>query len=149
VILCLSHSLKWFSKYVFSVLVYPFFESTRLFSKKVPQWSLLLRFFRLSKHEKKMSLPSLGSWKIHWRGFHHILLITFSSLLLWPNVGSMLLSTEPSEAFLIRKPCSTLPRCLETFGPWRIFPECPYFEHQSCPWALNLYVFNTHSSFVT
>jgi hypothetical protein len=47
---------------------------------------------------------------------------------IWPNVGSMLLSTKPSEACLIRKPCSTLPLHLETFGPWRIFPECPFLH---------------------
>jgi hypothetical protein len=132
------------------VLFYPFFEPTRLPSKKVPRWSLLLRFFRLSKYEKSLSLPSLGSLNSHRRTLPLcVVLITFSYSHLWPNAGSMLLSTEPSKACLIRKPCSTLPLRLDTFGPWRIFPKCPYFEHQSCPYALNLYVCNTRSSFVT
>jgi hypothetical protein len=42
------------------VLVYPFFEPTRLSSKKVPQWSLLLHFFRLSKYEKNVELTFSG-----------------------------------------------------------------------------------------
>jgi hypothetical protein len=46
------------------MLVYPFFELIRLPLKKVPQWSLLLRFFKLSKNEKPPRLPYLGSFKI-------------------------------------------------------------------------------------
>jgi hypothetical protein len=116
------------------MLVYPFFEPTRLPLKKVPQWSLLLRFFRLSKYEKPSSLPSMGSLNLHLRMLPLcVLLIAFSYLHLWPNVGSMLLSTEPSEACLIRKPCSTLPLCLDTFGPWRIFPECPFLAYVPLP----------------
>jgi hypothetical protein len=132
------------------MLVYPFFKPTRLPSKKVPQWSLLLHFFRLSKYEKPPILPSLGSLNSHRRMLPLcVLLIVFAYPHLWPNVGSMLLSTEPSKACLIRNPYSTLPLCLDTFGPWRIFPECPYIEHQFCPCALNLYVCNTRSSIVT
>jgi hypothetical protein len=132
------------------VLVYPFFEPTRLPSENVPQWSLLLRFFRLSKYEKPPILPSLCSLNLHRRTLPLcVVLIAFAYQHLWPNASSMLLSTEPSKACLICKPCSTLPLRLDTFGPWRIFPKCPYFEHQSCPCALNLYVCNTCSSFVT
>jgi hypothetical protein len=58
------------------VLVYPFFEPTRLPSKKVPQWSLLLRFFRLSKYEKLSSLPSLGSLNLHRRMLPLCVLLT-------------------------------------------------------------------------
>jgi hypothetical protein len=86
------------------VLVYPFFESTRLYSKKVPQWSLLLCFFRLSKYEKPPSLPSLGSLNLH-RGMLPlcVLLTTF--------------------AYLIRQPCNSLLLHLNTFGARRIFLE--------------------------
>jgi hypothetical protein len=49
------------------VLVYPFFEPTRLLTKKAPHWSFLLCFFRLSKHEKSPSFPSLGSLNLHRR----------------------------------------------------------------------------------
>ena len=42
----------------------------------------------------------------------------------------MLLSTKPSEACLIRNPCSTL----DTFGPWRIFLGCPFLAYVPLPW---------------
>jgi hypothetical protein len=87
------------------VLVYPFFKSTRLYSKKVPQWSLLLCFFRLSKYEKPLSLPSLGSLKLHRR-----------------TLPLCVLST--AFAYLIRQPCNSLLLRLNTFGLQRIFPEC-------------------------
>ena len=132
------------------MLVYPFFKPTRLPSKKVPQWSLLLCFFRLSKYEKPPILPSLGSLNSHRRTLPLcVVLLTFVYARLWPNDGSMLLSTEPSKACLVCKPCRTFPLRLDTFGPWWIFPKCPYFEHQSCPYALNLYVCNTRPLFVT
>jgi hypothetical protein len=83
-----------------------------------PQQSLLLRFFRLSKYEKPMSLPSLVSLKLHRRTLPLcVLLIVFACLHLWPIVGYMLLLIEPSEACLIRKPYRTLPLRLDTFGP--------------------------------
>ena len=86
------------------MLVYPFFELTRLPSKKVPQWSLLLCFFRLSKYEKPPSLPSLGSLNLHRRTLPLCVLLT-------------------AFAYLIRQPCSTLLLCLNTLSPQRIFPE--------------------------
>jgi hypothetical protein len=86
------------------VLVYPFFEPTRLLSKKVPQWSLLLCFFRLSKYEKPPSLPSLGSLNLHRR-----------------TLPLCVLST--AFAYLIHQPCDSLLLRLNTFGRWRIFPE--------------------------
>jgi hypothetical protein len=86
------------------VLVYPFFEPTRLFSKKVPHWSLLLCFFRLFKHEKPPSLPSLGSLNLHRRALPLCVLST-------------------AFAYLIHHPCDSLLLRLNTFGCWRIFPE--------------------------
>jgi hypothetical protein len=86
------------------VIVYPFFEPTRLSSKKVPQWSLLLCFFRLSKYEKPPSLPSLGSLNLHQR-----------------TLPLCVLST--AFAYLIHQPCDSLLLHLNTFGHWRIFPE--------------------------
>jgi hypothetical protein len=86
------------------VLVYPFFELTRLLSKKVPQWSLLLCFFRLSKYEKPPSLPSLGSLNLHRR-----------------TLPLCVLST--TFAYLIHQPCDNLILRLNTFGHWRIFPK--------------------------
>jgi hypothetical protein len=86
------------------VLVYPFFELTRLPSKKVPQWSLLLCFFRLSKYEKPLSLPSLGSLNLHRRMLPLCVLLT-------------------TFAYLIRQPCNSLLLRLNTSGPRRIFPK--------------------------
>jgi hypothetical protein len=86
------------------VLVYPFFELTRLSSKKVPQWSLLLCFFRLSKYEKPPSLPSIGSLNLHRR-----------------TLPLCVLST--AFAYLIHQPCDSLLLRLNTFGCRRIFPE--------------------------
>jgi hypothetical protein len=86
------------------VLVYPFFKLTRLPSKKVPQWSLLLCFFRLSKYEKPPSLPSLGSLNLHRRMLPLCVLLT-------------------AFAYLIHHPCNSLLLRLNTFGPQRIFPE--------------------------
>jgi hypothetical protein len=50
------------------MLVYPFFEPTRLFSKKVLEWSLLLHFFRLSKREKIIELTFSGLVKNTLKG---------------------------------------------------------------------------------
>jgi hypothetical protein len=86
------------------VLVYPFFELTRLYSKKVPQWSLLLCFFRLSKYEKPPRLPSLGSLNLHRRTLPLCVLLT-------------------AFAYFIRWPCNCLLLRLNTFGPQRIFPK--------------------------
>ena len=86
------------------MLVYPFFESTRLLSKKVPQWSFLLCFFRLSKHEKSPSFTSLGSLKLHRR-----------------TLPSCVLST--AFASFTHQSSNSLPLRLNTFGRWRIFPE--------------------------
>jgi hypothetical protein len=87
------------------VLVYPFFEPTRQSSKKVPQWSLLLCFFRLSKYEKPLSLPSLGSLNLHRRTLPLCVLLTVF-------------------AYLIRQPCNSLLLRLNTFDLQRIFTEC-------------------------
>jgi hypothetical protein len=86
------------------VLVYPFFEPTRLLSKKVPQWSLLLCFFRLAKYEKPSSLPFLGSLNLHRR-----------------KLPLCVLST--AFVYLIHQPCDSLLLCLNTFGHRGIFPE--------------------------
>jgi hypothetical protein len=86
------------------VLVYPFFKPTRLLSKKVPHWSLLLGFFRLSKYEKPPSLPSLGSLNLHQR-----------------MLPLCVLST--AFAYLTHKSCNNFLLRLNTFGHWRIFPE--------------------------
>jgi hypothetical protein len=86
------------------VLVYPFFEPTRLLSKKVPQRSLLLCLFKLSKHEKPSSLPSLGSLNLHRR-----------------MLPLCVLST--TFAYLIHQPCDSLLLHLNTFGRRRIFPK--------------------------
>jgi hypothetical protein len=86
------------------VLVYPFFEPTRLLSKKVPQWSFLLCFFRLSKYEKSLSFPSLGSLNLHRR-----------------TLPLCVLST--AFASFTHQPSNSLPLRLNTFGHWRIFPE--------------------------
>ena len=82
----------------------PFFEPTRLLSKKVPHWSLLLCFFKLSKYEKPLSLPSLGSLILHRRMLPLCVLSTaFASF-----------THQLSNSF---------PLHLNTFGHWRIFPE--------------------------
>jgi hypothetical protein len=86
------------------VLVYPFFEPTRLLTKKVPQWSFLLCFFRLSKYEKSPSFPSLGSLNLHQR-----------------TLPLCVLST--AFAYLTHQPCNNLLLRLNTFGHWRIFVE--------------------------
>jgi hypothetical protein len=85
------------------VLVYPFFKPTRLSLKEVPQWSLLLCFFRLSKYEKPRTLPSLGSLNLHRR-----------------MLPLCVLST--AFAYLIHQPCDSLLLRLNTFGCQRIFP---------------------------
>jgi hypothetical protein len=109
------------------VLVYPFFEPTRLLTKKVPQWSFLLCFFRLSKYEKSPSFPSLGSLNLHRR-----------------TLPLCVLST--AFASFTHQPSNSLPLRLNTFGHWRIFPEYHFLEHQSCPCALSLYVCYARSS---
>jgi hypothetical protein len=82
----------------------PFFEPTRLSLKKVPQWSLVLCFFKLFKYEKPPSLPSLGSFNLHRRTLPLcVLLTTFS--------------------YLIHQPCDNFLLRLNTFGHQRIFPE--------------------------
>ena len=86
------------------MLVYPFFEPTRLLTKKVPQWSFLLCFFRLSKYEKSPSFPSLGSLKLHRR-----------------TLPLCVLST--TFASFTHQAGNSLPLRLNTFGHWRIFPE--------------------------
>jgi hypothetical protein len=86
------------------VLVYPFFEPTRLLTKKVPQWSFLLCFFRLSKYEKSPRFPSLGSLNLHRR-----------------TLPLCVLST--AFASFTHQPSNSLPLHLNTFGHWRIFPE--------------------------
>jgi hypothetical protein len=121
------------------VLVYPFSELTRLYLKKVPQWSLLLHFFRLSKYEKPSSLPSLGLLKLHQRTLPLcVLLITFSYLCLWPNASSMLLSTKPSKTCLIRKPCNTLPLHLDTLAHGGISRVSFSYIY---PFSLSIHVF--------
>jgi hypothetical protein len=86
------------------VLVYPFFKLIRLLTKKVPQWSFLLWFFRLSKYEKTSSFPSLGSLNLHQRMLPLcVLSTTFASF--------------------THQPSNSLPLHLNTFGHRRIFPE--------------------------
>ena len=110
------------------MLVYPFFEPTRLLTKKVPQWSFLLCFFRLSKYEKSPSFPSLGSLNLHRRTLPLCVLSTaFASFTHQPSSNSLHLR-------------------LNTFGHWRIFSEYHFLEHQSCPCALSLYVCDARSS---
>jgi hypothetical protein len=89
------------------VRVYPFFKPTRLSSKKVPQWSLLLCFFRLSKYEKPSSLTSLCSLNLHRRTLPLCFLLT-------------------TFAYLVRQPCNRFLLHLNTLGPRRIFPEYQY-----------------------
>jgi hypothetical protein len=84
------------------VLVYPFFEPTRLLTKKVPQWSFLLCFFRLSKYGKSPSFPSLGSLNLHRR-----------------TLPSCVLSTAFSS--FTHQPRNSLRLRFNTFGHWRIF----------------------------
>jgi hypothetical protein len=69
--------------------------------KKVPQWSFLLCFFRLSKHEKSPSFPSLGSLNLHRR--------TLPLCVLSTALASF--THQPSNSFLLR---------LNTFSHWRI-----------------------------
>jgi hypothetical protein len=99
------------------VLVYPFFEPTRLLSKNVPQWSFLLCFFRLSKYEKPSSFPSLGSLKLHRRALPLCVLST-------------------AFASFTHQPSNSLPLCLNTFGHRRIFPE--YHFPRTLVWSLCL-----------
>ena len=84
------------------MLVYPFFEPTRLLTKKVPQRSFLLCFFRLSKHEKSPSFPSLGSLNLHRR-----------------TLPLCVLST--AFASFTHQPRNSLRLRFNTFGHWRIF----------------------------
>jgi hypothetical protein len=86
------------------MLVYPFFEPPRLLMKKVPQWSFLLCFFRLSKYEKPPSFPSLGSLNLHLR-----------------NLPLCVLSTTFTS--FTHQPSNSLPLHLNTFGHRRIFLE--------------------------
>jgi hypothetical protein len=86
------------------VLVYPFFEPTRLLTKKVPQWSFLLCFFRLSKYEKSPSFPSLGSLNLHRR-----------------TLPLCVLST--AFASFTHQPRNSLRLRFNTFGHWRIFSK--------------------------
>ena len=72
--------------------------------KKVPQWSFLLCFFRLSKYEKSPSLPSLGSLNLRQRTLPLCVLSTAS-------------------ASFTFQPSNSLPLRLNTFGHWRLFPE--------------------------
>jgi hypothetical protein len=89
------------------MLVYPFFEPTRLLPKKVPQWSFLLCFFRLSKHEKSLSSPSLGSLNLHRR-----------------TLPLCVLST--ALASFTHHLCNSLLLHLNTFGHWRIFSRVSF-----------------------
>jgi hypothetical protein len=84
------------------VLVYLFFEPTRLLTKKVPQGSFLLCFFRLSKYEKSPSFPSLGSLNLHRR-----------------TLPLCVLST--AFASFTHQPRNSLRLRFNTFGHWRIF----------------------------
>jgi hypothetical protein len=81
-----------------------FFETTRLFSKNISQWSLLLCFFKLSKYEKPLSLPSLGSLNLHRRTLTLCVLLT-------------------AFAYPIHQLCNKLFLRLNTFGLRKIFPE--------------------------
>jgi hypothetical protein len=101
------------------VLVYPFFEPTRLWLKKVPQQSLLLCFFRLSKYEKPPSLPSLGLLNLHRR-----------------MLPLCVLST--TFAYLIHQPCDSLLLHLNTFGRQRIFIEYHFTRKLVLSLCLNL-----------
>ena len=121
-ILSLSHSLKWFWIDVWLVLVYPFFEPTRLLTKKVPQWSFPLCFFRLSKYEKSPSFPSLGSLNLHRR-----------------TLPLCVLSTAFS--YLTHHPCNSLLLHLNTFGRWRIFPEYHFLRTSILSLCLELVCF--------
>ena len=76
----------------------------------VPHWSFLLCFFRLSKHEKSPSFPSLVSLKLHRRTLPLCVLSTASASF----------THQPSNSFLLR---------LNTFGHWRIFLE--YHFHRT------------------
>ena len=86
------------------MLVYPFSNRLDYLRKMVPQWSLLLRLFKLSKYEKPLSLPSLGSLNLHRRTLPFCVLST-------------------AFAYLIHHPCDGLLLRLNTFGRQRIFPE--------------------------
>jgi hypothetical protein len=101
------------------VLVYPFFEPTRLLTKKVPQWSFLLCFFRLSKHEKSPSFPSLGSLNLHRRTLPLCVLSTAS-------------------ASFTFQPSNSLPLRLNTFGHWRTFPEYHFLRTSALSSCLEL-----------
>jgi hypothetical protein len=104
------------------VLVYPFFELTRLLMKKVPQWSFLLCFFRLSKHEKSPSFPSLVSLKLHRRTLPlGVLSTAFASF-----------THQPSNSLFLR---------LNTFGHWRIFPEYHFLRTSVLSLCLELVCF--------
>jgi hypothetical protein len=104
------------------VLVYPFFEPTRLLMKKVPQWSFLLCFFRLSKYEKSLSFPSLGSLNLHRR-----------------MLPLCVLST--AFASFTHQPSNSLPLRLNTFGHWRIFPEYHFLRTSILSLCLELVCF--------
>ena len=103
--------------------------------KRYPSGVFFYAFSDSLKMKNRSILPSLGSLKLHRRMLPLcVLLIAFAYLHLWPNVGSMFLSTEPSKACLIHKPCSTLPLHLDTFGPWRIFSKCHFPSCVPFPW---------------
>ena len=104
------------------MLVYPFFKPTRLLTKKVPQWSFLLCFFRLSKYEKSPSFPSLGSLNLHRR-----------------MLPLCVLST--TFAYLVHQPCDSLLLRLNTFGRQRIFPEYHFTRTSVLSWCLELVCF--------
>ena len=134
-LVCLKHSILLCNVAFF----YSFSNFPKLFKKtkksNIPQKEegksiFLLCFFRLSKHEKSPIFPSLGSLNLHRRTLPLCVLST-----------ALASSThQPSNNFLLR---------LNTFGHWRIFPEYHFLEHQSCPYALTLYVCCARSSTVT
>jgi hypothetical protein len=132
------------------VLVYPFFEPTRLPSKKVPHWSLLLRFFRLSKYEKPPSLPSLGSLNLHRRTLPLCVLLTHLHTCVFGLMSAPCCSQlNHLKHALYASPVALCLCVLTPLAPGGFFPSVLFFEHQSCPCASNLYVCDTHSSFVT
>ena len=120
-IFSLSHSLKWFWIDVFSVQVYPFFEPTRLSLKKLLPGVFFYIFSNSLNVKKISSLPSLGLLKLHGRGLIMSFLIAFASLRLWPNVGSMLLSTEPLKHALYTSLVARFSSLTWHLDPWRNF----------------------------
>jgi hypothetical protein len=132
------------------VLIYPFFELTILLSKKVPHRSLLLHFFRLSKYEKPLSLPSLGLLTYIEGRYHCVFCYPRLHTCIFGLMSAPCCSQlNHLKHALYASPIALCLCVLTPLVPGGIFLECPFFEHQSCPCASNLYVCDTHSSFVT